>query len=221
MTIKAIIFDFDGVLTDTEPVHMEAWLAVLERFGISFDQEEYDAHYIGLNDRDFLDAVGHIHGHHFENETKAALIEEKSMAALNLLEKDIPVLPGVSDFLEKNSQNHIFAICSGANRGEIEFILKRLKWMNLFSPIIASDSVKKGKPDPEGYIRALEGLVERSNDLILAENVLAIEDSPKGIAAAKSAGLKCLAVKNSFSDEALQEADWIVDSLAAVIVREL
>ncbi|HPM41743.1 MAG TPA: HAD hydrolase-like protein, partial [bacterium] len=67
MEIKALVFDFDGVITDTEPVHMEAWLAVFEPMGISFDEEEYRENYLGLNDRDFLDAVSRIHGRHFDD----------------------------------------------------------------------------------------------------------------------------------------------------------
>lgn len=219
--IKAIIFDLDGVITDTEPIHFEAWQAVLDPLGISFGEDEYRANYIGLNDRDFLDAVSRVHKHHFDEAEKDELIIDKVVNSIALLEHDVPVLPGVRDFVAAEAKERMFAICSGANRSEIEIILKHLKWEGLFNPIIAPDSVKKGKPDPEGYIRAIEGLVERSNGVCLPENIIAIEDSPKGIKAAKSAGIRCLAVGNSYQKDALKEADWVFDSLADVSVDQL
>lgn len=222
MDIKALVFDFDGVITDTEPVHMEAWLSVLENLGISFDEEEYRLNYLGLNDRDFLDAVGRIHGRHFDDAEKADLIGQKSEGALRMLEHDIPLLPGVREFVEEEaSRGRLLAICSGANRGEIEYILRRLKWRDLFDPIIASDSVVRGKPDPEGYIRALEGLQKKAKDLLLPENIVAIEDSPKGVAAAKAAGMRCVAVGLGFAPEELAQADGIFPSLAEVDLKAL
>ena len=218
--LKAIVFDFDGVITDTEPIHMDAWLGVLEEMGISFDEDEYRSHYLGLNDRDFLDALGRIHHRSFGDAEKSRLIEQKSAAALIMLEHGIPLLPGVREFVESADGKMMFAICSGANRGEIEHILKSLKWHKLFSPIVASDSVKRGKPDPEGYIRAFEGLQSRATELLLPEHVLAIEDSPKGIAAAKAAGLRCLAVGTNFAPEELAHADWIVKTLAEFDIEE-
>lgn len=214
MNIKAIIFDLDGIITDTEPVHMDAWLGVLESLGIAFDEEEYKRNYVGLNDRDFLNEVGRIHKHHFSDADKANLIEDKIAACVRMLEYDIPLLPGIAEFIRKESEGRLLAICSGANRGEIEFILRKLRWENLFNPVIASDSVGKGKPDPEGYIRAMEGLIDRATDIILPENFLAVEDSPKGIEAAKAAGIKCLAVTNSYPEKELSKADHIVKSLA-------
>jgi beta-phosphoglucomutase len=221
MPFKALVFDFDGIITDTEPVHMEAWQGVLDPLGIAIDEDEFRTQYVGLNDRDFLDAVGKNHRHHFSDTDKASLVEQKCISTINLLEKDIPLMPGVREFVEATRTDHLMAICSGANRPEIEFILKHLKWIGYFDPIIASDSVKKGKPDPEGYIRAYEGLVELGDSPMLAEEVIAIEDSPKGIAAAKAAGLRCIAVRSTFGSGDLGRADWIVDSLSDVDLTNL
>lgn len=219
--IRALIFDLDGVITDTEPVHMEAWLDVLEPLGLSFGEEEYRAHYLGLNDRDFLGALGRIHGHHFSETDKANFTEQKSLATLESLGREIPLLPGVQGFVEDAAKHHLLAICSGATRGEIEFILRRLRWDSWFSPVIASDSVRRGKPDPEGYIRAFEGLAERSSHPLFPGEVIAIEDSPKGIQAAKAAGLCCLAVGSGYSPEELAKADWIAASLAEVDLQQV
>jgi HAD superfamily hydrolase (TIGR01509 family) len=221
MSFKALIFDFDGIITDTEPVHMEAWQGALDPLGVVIDEEEFRTQYVGYNDRDFLDAVSRNHGHHFEDAEKADLIDQKSAATIALLEQDIPLLPGVAGFVETVKDAFLLSICSGANRSEIEFILRHLKWMELFCPVIAADSVTRGKPDPEGYIRAYEGLVDRTDGVLLAEEVIAIEDSPRGILAAKEAGLRCLAVRNSFTSGELDHADWIVDSLDEVNIAEL
>jgi len=213
MMIKSFIFDFDGIITDTEPVHMESWLSILEPLGISFDEDEYRERYLGLNDRDFIDAVARVHEHHFSDIEKANMIEEKARSSIDQLQNGIPLLPGVREFIEEASKSYLLAICSGAMRGEIEFILRKLGWIERFKPIIASDSVVKGKPDPEGYIRTFEGLVDRSNSALLPENIIAVEDSPKGIKAAKMAGLNCLAVGNSYMVSELTGADWVVASL--------
>jgi len=221
MPIKALVFDFDGIITDTEPVHMDAWQGVLEPAGVIVGEDEFRRDYVGLNDRDFLDAVSRAHGHHFDDHEKADMIEQKTVATIGMLSEEIPLLPGVADFIQAVRKSYPMAICSGANRSEIEFILKQLKWNGYFDPIVASDSVTHGKPDPEGYIRAYEGLVEISDGPLLAAEALAIEDSPKGIAAAKAAGLMCVAVRNSFDDDVLKDADTVVDSLSEVDLGSL
>jgi len=214
MTFKAIIFDFDGVITDTEPVHMQAWLDVFRPLGISFGKEEYDANYLGFNDRDFLDAVGRIHNRSFSADEKSILIPKKLKQSIGLLNKGIPVLPGVEEFIELTSKKFLLAICSGAMKEEVQFILKKLGWTKLFDPIITQEDVALGKPDPEGYRLTLKKLVERlSSHELSAENCLAIEDSPKGIAAAHAAGMSCLAISNSYPPDALDDAEWVVGSL--------
>lgn len=221
MNYKAIIFDFDGVITDTEPLHMEAWQGVLEDLGISFDADEYRAHYLGLNDRELLGVLGRIHKRHFDDIEKAKLIEEKTALLISMVERGMSVMAGLMEFINSVKDKMLLAICSGANRGEIDFILRKIKYTGIFSPIIASDSVTRGKPDPEGYIRAIEGLTDRSNDIILPENVFAIEDSPVGITAARAAGIKCLAIKNFFSEADLSKADWVVNSFADLDIGKL
>jgi HAD superfamily hydrolase (TIGR01509 family) len=221
MTKKALIFDFDGIITDTEPIHMEAWLAVLEPYGVVFNEDEAKANYVGLNDRDFLTAISRIHGVHFNENERNDLIQDKGVATLNLLEHDIPLISGVDDFIDKVSERYLLAICSGAQRGEIDFILKHLKWSGRFAPIVSSENVSKGKPDPEGYIRALEGLQARTDENLVAADVVAIEDSPKGIEAARLAGLKCIAVTNSFPVSELGNANIIVADLNELSFQDI
>lgn len=221
MNPKAIIFDFDGIITDTEPMHMEAWLSVLEPLGISFGDEEYREHYLGITDHDLLESVSKIHKRHFTDAQMADLIEDKIKASMQLLEHDIPLMPAAQDIIPELARRYRIAICSGAMRCEIEYILRHLGWTNIFNPIMASDSVKKGKPDPEGYIRTIEELVDKGRDLILPEQILAVEDAPRGIAAAKAAGLRCIAINNIYDRGELGGADWIFDSLADIDFEDL
>ncbi len=213
MTIKAIIFDFDGIITDTEPIHFDAWLAVLEPMGITFDDDIYHREYIGLTDNDFLNAVAKNSKIYWDANQKKQLIDDKTQYCLSSLSQKVPLLPGVEEFVKHVNQHYPLAICSGANRSEIEFILHQLKWPSIFNPIIASDSVGKGKPDPEGYIRAFENISQRIEENILPGQVMAIEDSPKGIAAAKAAGLFCVGVSNSYDALYLKQADIVVDTI--------
>lgn len=212
---RALIFDFDGVITDTEPVHMKAWLEVFRPLKIKFDKEEYEHFYIGLNDRDFLDAVGKNHGRIFPNDEKNILIEKKLARTLSFLEKNVPLIPGVREFIDRALPEHLLAICSGASRKEILFALEKLGWLKIFDPIVTQEDVANGKPNPEGYNLACKKLSARLGlSQINSKDFLAIEDSPKGIAAAHAAGLKCLAISNSFKVETLKEADWVVSSLS-------
>jgi len=211
---KAIVFDFDGVITDTEPVHMQAWLQVFAPLGISFEKEEYDRYYLGFNDRDFLDAVGRTHNRAFMSDEKAKLIPIKLKQSLKLLNKEIPLMKGVQEFVERSSKNTLLAICSGANKEEVYFVLRQLGWYEFFDPIVTQEDVIRGKPDPEGYKLAWTKLRERIGGDLKPSDCLAIEDSPKGIAAARAAGMKCLAISNSYPATTLQQADWVVKSIS-------
>ncbi|HQG13427.1 MAG TPA: HAD family phosphatase [bacterium] len=214
MTIKALIFDFDGVITDTEPIHMNAWLSALESFGISFSENDYKNFYIGLNDRDFLYEIGRRNSVSFDDAQKTELIKIKAAICMERLKSEIPLIPGVREFIEESSKKYMLAICSGALRSEIGFILKKSGLFDYFCTIISAESVEKGKPDPEGYIKTLEDLRVLFSSVILANEVAAIEDSPKGIEAARKAGLKCIGVTNSYPRAELTFANLVVDSLA-------
>jgi HAD superfamily hydrolase (TIGR01509 family) len=216
MKTKAIIFDFDGIITDTEPIHMDSWLCVLEPLGISFDEDEYRKNYLGLNDKDFVESVSHRHGCHLDDVQRTDLVEAKAVESLKRLEHDIPLMPGVKEFVQTVAEKYQLAICSGALKSEIDYILKRLGWIEKFRPIISAESVKKGKPDPEGYIRTIEGLSSIKGAAISAENIVAIEDSPKGVKAAKSAGIRCIAVANTYDASELFSADMVAKTISDV-----
>lgn len=214
--IRAIIFDWDGIITDTEPVHMRAWLEILEKKGISFGEEEFRHHYIGLNDSDFLNAVGDNHGCEFTDREKGVLIERKGLVTRRLLEEHIPVIEGVGEIIPALARRYPLAICSGAQKNEIAYILGKLGWLGYFRPVVTQEDVVRGKPNPEGFLYTLKYLEQHYewDPPLVAAECLVIEDSPHGIAAAKAAGMKCVAITNSFDEGHLRSADAVVHSLA-------
>jgi len=217
--IRAIIFDWDGVITDTEPVHMEAWLKVLGPMGIEFDEDEYYRCYVGLTDGDFLDEVGRNHHREFTERDKGVAIERKAVESHRILEKKTPLLPGVEKIVPKLHETYPIAICSGALKREVMFVLKNLDWQDLFKPIVTQEDVRRGKPNPEGFLFVLKHFQQHREwtPPLEASECLVIEDSPHGIEAAKAAGMPVVAITNSFSEEHLHGANEIVSSLADAV----
>ncbi len=213
--IRALIFDFDGIITDTEPVHMRAWLEVLNTIAIDFDEAEYRRCYIGLNDRDFLDAVGLNHHRQFGDREKGVLIERKALSSHRLLEERVPLIDGVADIIPMLAKEYPLAICSGAMKSEIMFVLGKLGWRDMFRPIVTQEDVRRGKPHPEGFLLALNHLQQHRDwqPPLTAAECLVIEDAPHGIEAAKAAGMPCVAITNSFSEDTLHKADRIIHSM--------
>lgn len=217
--IRVIIFDWDGVITDTEPVHMEAWLKVFKPMGISFDKEEYYRCYVGLTDGDFLDEVGRNHHCEFNKCEKGIAIERKAVESHKILKRDIPLMSGVKDIIPMLAAQYPLAICSGALKSEVMFVLKSLGWQDLFKPIVTQEDVIHGKPNPEGFLFALKHLQQHREwtPPLTAAECLVIEDSPHGIEAARAAEMTVVAITNSFPKEHLHGADEIVTSLADAV----
>ena len=215
MSLKALIFDFDGVITNTEPIHLSAWRYVLKREGIKLSDDEYKQNYIGMNDRDFVFTIGKNNRRPFSELEFKELFRLKLRRSLYLLKQDIPLIPGVEPFVTSLSKKMPLAICTGSVRQEISFILNNLGWNYTFSAIVTGDDVHEGKPHPQGYLLTLSKL-KQYNPSIKADSCLVIEDSPKGVAAAKAAGIQCLAVTSTFSKKELDEADWHADNLQSI-----
>jgi len=212
---KAIIFDFDGVIADTEPIHLKMFQKVLAEEGITLTEEEYHQKYLALDDKGCFSAVLSDNGRQVDKKLVEDMIRRKSVYFDEYVKNNIIIFPGVVDFVRKATQEYLLAIASGALRHEIEFGLESREIRQEFQAIVSAEDVEKGKPDPEPFLKALQELNSiRGNSLqIQPSECLVIEDSLHGIAAAHEAGMKCLAVTNSYSADELSEADWVTDSL--------
>lgn len=197
MTPRALIFDFDGVLVNTEPLHMRAWIDVLAALKISFTQKDYDDRYIGLNDRDFLKKIFDEKKHRLTPRLREDLIAQKEAKTRAALSKKIPLIDGADAFLKKSAEKYPMALVTGALPGEVYFILETVGWRKFFPIIVTSADVTKGKPNPEGFLKAFKKLSQIKNwtPPLAAKDCLVFEDSQNGIHAAKNAGMPCQVVK--------------------------
>lgn len=193
--LRAIVFDFDGVIADTEPLHLRAFEQVLAGQVPVPSHEDYFRRYVGLTDAAFLAALFREVGRPLNAETRQQLLDRKCRVYREMIESGLALLPGLEVFVRRVATRWPLAICSGALRSEIEYVLRPTGLLPLFSVLVSSDCVATSKPDPEGYLLACRLLSEKTPGL-RPEECLAIEDSGHGIAAAKAAGMRVLAVRS-------------------------
>jgi HAD superfamily hydrolase (TIGR01509 family) len=209
--MRAVLFDFDGVLVDSEPLHFRAMREALVSEGFTIGEEEYWRHLLAHDDRTAIRIALERHGIAFDGARIEAVTRRKADAYERVL-ADIPFLPGARELALALSLEVPLAIASGARRMEIEAILKAGGLRDAFAAVVGIDDVARGKPDPEPYLTAMRRLDGRAPGLRPAE-CLVIEDSCTGILAGLAAGMKVLAVTTSFPAAKLAAAHRIVDSL--------
>jgi len=219
MPIGAVIFDFDGVLVDSEPLHFRAMRESLVSEGIEIDEDEYVRLYLAYDDRAAIRRA--LDEHQVVCDAgRVQKIAARKAAHFEGMLPSIALFPGVSKLLLALQDEVPIAIASGALRGEIEAILRARGLLSLFGAIVGADDVLRSKPDPETYLAALARL--RALGLSLrAEDCVAVEDSPAGIEAGLAAGMKVLAVANSYPAAALAAAHLVVPSLEGLRPAEL
>lgn len=216
--LRAIIFDFNGILVDDEPIHLELFQKVLEEEGIALTEKDYYARYLGMDDKGCFKAAFQEHGKSLEDHRLAELIRRKARYYRESVKSNIRVFPGVNELVPLAASRYPLAIASGALRSEIEMIMERISLRKYFQIVVSSEDISDGKPDPEVFFRALSGLNQDRSDAqrIHPSQCLVIEDSKEGILGAHRAGIKCLAVTNSNPAEELTEADAIIQSLEQI-----
>ena len=216
---EAVIFDFDGVIVDTEPLHYKAFQQILIPRGLGFSWEQYVETYMGFDDRDAFAEAFQANGKQLSHHELTQLVAAKAEIFLDIIRSGVTPYPGVIDLIKSlHAANAPLAICSGALRSDIMPILEMLNISDCFSIIVSADEVAKSKPDPECYRLAFERLVDQwpLPDLLPAQAV-AIEDTPAGISSASKAGLQVIAVTNSYDRSHLSDATLIVESLEQLV----
>lgn len=216
--LRAVIFDFNGIIVDDEPIHFELFKKVLGEEGVVLTEEAYYARYLGFDDRGAFGFGFHEHSRPLSQEKLAALIERKAVYYQEAIRNHVAIFPGVKSLVADLAQSLPLAVASGALRNEVETILTTAGLINHFRAIVAAEDVERGKPEPDIFLKALAVLNQQSNngEPIAAEDCVVIEDSKEGIKGARRAGMKCLAVTNSHPAELLNEANAVVITLEAV-----
>jgi HAD superfamily hydrolase (TIGR01509 family) len=220
--LDAFIFDFDGVVVDSEPIHLMGFQRVLAGAGLALTEKDYYEKYLGYDDHDAILIAGREQGVAFDEPRIAELTAAKSRIVQQAFAESIQALPGAVELIAAAARAGIpVGVCSGALREEIELAAATVGARGHFLDIVAAKDVRRGKPDPEGYVLALERLRAAIGRTIRPEKSLAVEDSPAGIAAARGAGMKVLAVATSYDPHQLTQADRTVGRLSEVTLAEL
>lgn len=227
--IKAIFFDFNGVIIDDEPLHEKSFREILKAENVALTAEDYRASF-GMDDRSFVKAAYQRAGQNIDDETISGISERKSALYQSYIADQIPTFDGIIDFIKRVSVEFPLGIVSMSRRAEIETVLKRLGISENFSLIVSADEVNVCKPDPLCYRTAFRLMDElrtaRGSNPMAQSDCLVIEDAPPGVRAGKAAGMKVLGVTNTVSAQELRQAgadsvtkslaDWFPDTIRLV-----
>lgn len=205
-TGKAVIWDLDGVIVDTAPFHFAAWRKIVEGRGRNYTKEDFQESFGRRNDDILCSLFEDISSGEIES-----LSQRKEEIFRSLVRNNVKPLPGVLRLMDiLDQQRFSIALASSAPYGNIELMLSEIGIKDRFHSIIGSDEVSKGKPDPEGFLKAAERVE------VAPERCIVIEDAPSGVEAAKDCGMKCIAITNTHPRQALAGADLVVDNLESV-----
>ena len=219
--LRAIIFDCDGVIADTEPLHFGAFQRVLDEEGILLTREQYYRDYLALDDKNCFSQVHKDRGRPLGPEQLSDLIARKAGYIEPMMRSHLLIFPGVVQFMRQAFERYPMAVASGALRHEVDLVLEHAGVRDLFRVVVAAEDVVNGKPHPEPFLKACSLLSSTRDEVIAAHECLVIEDSIPGVRAAHNAGMRCLAVTNSYPRERLDNADLVVGGLAEVSLADL
>ena len=217
--MRAAIFDFDGVLVNSEPAHFLALREALRPEGIVITEVEYLSRYVAYDDKRAAASALEHHGRAPAAERvetvaglKAALYEE--------MLREVPFFPGARELVRGLQRHMPLAIASGARHVEIENILEAGGLRDAFTAVVGADDVRRTKPDPEPYLEALRQLRKGLPDLE-ASQCVALEDTPPGIVAARGAGMIVVGVAQTYDRPRLSAAHHVVESLRGLEAESL
>jgi HAD superfamily hydrolase (TIGR01509 family) len=222
--LKMVIFDFDGVISDSEKLHFQTIKEVMMEDGLSLTWETYESSYLGFDDRGSFQLALNQHNKQTSADIIAEMCQRKLKKFIALLDHHCVILPGAKALLADLAKHNIpCGICTGSMRLEAETILNNADMRHYFIDIVTADDVKISKPDPEGYILSYQQINKCANisPPATTEECLVIEDSMWGIASAQKANLKCLAVETTYPANKLTMADHVVKSLEDLSAKKL
>ena len=209
MSVRAVIFDFNGTLSDDEPILCEIFMHLFAEHGKPMSAQEYFDRLVGLSDPEIVRAwLGD------DDPDVEAVIEERTRRYRDAVADGSSVHEHVREAVRFAASRVPLAICSGAARAEIEPVVDAAGLAACFETIVSSDDVAHGKPDPEGYAKALAALDADPADSLV------VEDTEAGIASARAAGVgRVIALQTTLDPRRLMEADTLIDRLDVAVMR--
>ncbi len=219
MALKAILFDFNGVIIKDESIHRELLDELLLSENLPPQGKEFWQVSVGRSDRVCLRELLKLRGRFVSDEYLDKLVAKKAIAYRHRLEQlvTLPVYPEVVQFIDKlYNSGYKLAVVTGAIRSEVELVLKQAEIDRYFETIVAGDDITQSKPDPQGYLLAVDRLNQLYPELnLFPAECLAIEDTFAGIQAVKSAGMQVVAIAHTYPFHMLQrQANWTIDCFA-------
>lgn len=216
VVIRAVLFDFNGVIADDETPHVICFQQALAEAGLTLTKEEYYGPYLGMDERTCTRLLLQQRDGFCDEEKVLEITQRKAelFRAQTGLHKP-PLFPGIAEFVKAARRRYRVAIASGGRRSQIEEALAGTDIESEFEVIVAAEDCPIGKPDPTIYLVTLERLNAStgSRGMITPAECLVIEDSVAGIRSAKAAGMRVLGVATTYPIDKLYEADVVVPSL--------
>jgi HAD superfamily hydrolase (TIGR01509 family) len=219
--LRAIVFDFDGVIANSEPLHFVAFRDILAEEGLTLSERDYYASYLGYDDVQAFRAIAGHSGRSWGARAIGELVSRKARR-LALLEQDRSILfPGAADAIRRAAAAMPVAIASGARRDEILRVLAREDLGRCFTAVVAAEDTPASKPAPDPYLRALSLLGPALGGDPDARECVAIEDSRWGLESARLAGLKTVGVTHTYPASELTSADLVIPSMVDLDLETL
>jgi beta-phosphoglucomutase len=208
------VFDFDGVIANSEPLHFQAFRDLLTGEGVTLSERDYYERYLGFDDAGVFRAVG------VETMRIDDLVKQKAVR-LEALERDVSILfPGAAAAIRRLAASVPLAIASGAIGAEIRRVLEREHLSQFFAAVVSADDTAKSKPAPDPYLRVVAQLDAACGGRLAARECVAIEDSRWGLESARTAGLKTVGIAHTYDARTLS-ADLVVDALDRLEIGSL
>ncbi|NCD34399.1 MAG: HAD family phosphatase [Spartobacteria bacterium] len=225
MDLQAVIFDFDGVIADTEPLHFEAFRRLAAMHHVHFNWQEYLDELVGFDDRDLFSHAFQRRGVACTDNMLQSLVDEKAQSFLQLVdEMDVQPYPGVISLIRSIHGHVPLGLCSGALASDVAAVFHKFELDGYFEIQSTADHVHVSKPDPAPYLDALSKLSDMHPERHLnASQCVAFEDTNSGITSAKRAGLHVIGIANTLPPETLWTAgaDAVIESCTTLSYTKL
>jgi beta-phosphoglucomutase len=220
VSLRAIVFDFDGVIANSEPLHFRAYRDLLAIEGLDFTESDYYARYLGYDDVEAFGTIAADRGLSWTREQVEELVNRKARRLEELERDDTVLFPGARAAIQLSSAMLPIAIASGALGAEIRRVLDRANLTHHFTAIVSAEDTLVSKPAPDPYLRAV-ALLSSAHGPLAAADCVAVEDSRWGLESARAAGLRTVAVAHTYDPKELEFADVIIPSIQAFDLEQL